>query len=46
MTLGLRDDVTERVEVRSGLLRGDTLLVGGALGTPTGSIVHVSRTDR
>ncbi len=46
VTLGLRDDIAERVEVRSGVVRGDTLLLGAALGTPEGSLVRVSRADR
>ncbi len=46
VSLGLRDDVAERVEVKSGVQRGDTLLVGGALGTPVGSALRVARPDR
>ena len=46
VSLGLRDDVTERIQVKSGLQRGDTLLISGALGTPAGSAVRVSRSDR
>jgi RND family efflux transporter MFP subunit len=46
VTLGLRDDLAERVQVLSGLSRGDTVLVGGALGTPVGAQVVVSPTDR
>ena len=39
--LGLEDDATERVEIRSGLAVGDTLLVGAALGVTPGSQVRV-----
>jgi RND family efflux transporter MFP subunit len=41
---GLRDELRERVAV-TGLARGDTVLVGGALGTPTGSSVRITRAD-
>jgi RND family efflux transporter MFP subunit len=41
---GLRDELRERVAV-TGLSRGDTVLVGGALGTPTGSTVRITRAD-
>jgi RND family efflux transporter MFP subunit len=43
VTAGLRDELRERVVV-TGLARGDTVLLGGALGTPTGSSVRVTRT--
>ncbi len=46
VTLGLRDDVAERIEVKSGVQLGDTLLVGGAMGTPVGSVLRVARPDR
>lgn len=46
VTLGLRDELAERVEVTAGLGRGDTLLVGGAIGTPVGARVAITRTDR
>jgi RND family efflux transporter MFP subunit len=39
--LGLEDDATERVEIRSGLAAGDTLLVGAALGVTPGTQVRV-----
>lgn len=39
--LGARDTQTDRVEVLSGLQPGDTLLVGGALGTTPGTPVRV-----
>ncbi len=45
VTLGTRDDLAERVAVTSGIAQGDTLLIGGLLGTPVGSTVHVSRAD-
>jgi RND family efflux transporter MFP subunit len=43
--LGLEDDATERVEIRSGLAAGDTLLIGAALGVTPGSQVRVKRVD-
>jgi hypothetical protein len=43
--LGLEDDATERVEIRSGLTVGDTLLVGAALGVTPGSQVRVTKVD-
>jgi RND family efflux transporter MFP subunit len=46
VSLGLRDDIAERVEVKSGLQRGDTLLISGALGAPVGSQVRIARNDR
>ncbi len=46
VSLGLRDDVAERIEVKSGVQLGDTLLVGGAMGTPVGSALRVARPDR
>jgi RND family efflux transporter MFP subunit len=39
--LGTRDSESDRVEVLSGLAPGDTVLVGGALGTPPGTRVQV-----
>jgi RND family efflux transporter MFP subunit len=45
VTLGVRDDLSERVAVVGGLVLGDTLLVGGLLDTPTGSMVRVTRAD-
>jgi hypothetical protein len=41
VTLGLRDPRTERVEVRSGLEPGDTLLTGAAQGIAPGTPVQV-----
>jgi RND family efflux transporter MFP subunit len=35
--LGLQDRVSERVEVTSGVAAGDTLLLGGAAGLPSGT---------
>jgi RND family efflux transporter MFP subunit len=45
VTLGLRDDLTERVQVTAGLSRGDTVLVGAALSTPAGAAVRVTHAD-
>ena len=39
--LGLEDEAGERVEIRSGLSAGDTVLVGAALGVTPGSHVRV-----
>ena len=41
VTLGLRDAATDRVEITGGVSAGDTLLVGGALGTTPGTRVVV-----
>lgn len=46
VTLGVRDDLAERVEVTQGLNRGDTLLVGASLDIPVGSMVRITRPDR
>lgn len=40
--LGLRDDQSETVEVRTGLVPGDTLLLGTARGLSVGTTVKVS----
>ncbi|MGA9837487.1 MAG: efflux RND transporter periplasmic adaptor subunit [Gemmatimonadaceae bacterium] len=40
--LGIRDDVAETVEIRSGLAAGDTILVGAARGISPGTPVRVS----
>ena len=40
--LGLRDDESERLEVKTGLVQGDTLLVGAARGISPGTLVKVS----
>lgn len=40
--LGFEDPVTERIEIRSGLAAGDTLVMGSAQGLPTGTPVRVS----
>ena len=40
--LGLRDEESERIEVKSGVERGDTLLVGAARGISPGTPVRVS----
>jgi RND family efflux transporter MFP subunit len=42
VTLGLRDDAAERIEIASGVQVGDTLLVGAAQGITPGTIVKVS----
>lgn len=44
--LGIRDELAEMVQITSGLTRGDTLLVGGVIGTPTGTALRVVRLDR
>jgi hypothetical protein len=43
--LGVRDEFAERVEVKGGLVRGDTLLIGGVLSSPVGSRVQVINAD-
>jgi membrane fusion protein (multidrug efflux system) len=45
VTLGLRDELAERVEVTSGVSRGDTVLVGAAIGTPVGASVRFGAQD-
>jgi membrane fusion protein, multidrug efflux system len=45
VTIGLRDDLADRVQVAGGLSLGDTLLVGAALATPVGASVRVTHTD-
>lgn len=45
VTFGLRDELAERVEVSGGIAAGDTVLTGGALGTPLGASVRVTRAD-
>lgn len=40
--LGLRDAATEMVEIRQGLVAGDTLLLGTAQGITPGTVVRVS----
>lgn len=42
VTLGMRDEATERVEITSGLSAGDTLLLGAAQGITPGTPVRVS----
>ncbi|MHB8838463.1 MAG: efflux RND transporter periplasmic adaptor subunit [Gemmatimonadaceae bacterium] len=42
VTLGARDEATERVEIKAGVARGDTLLVGAALGITPGTPLKVS----
>ena len=45
VTLGLRDELADRIEVTSGLSRGDTVLVGAAIGTPAGASVRFGAQD-
>jgi membrane fusion protein (multidrug efflux system) len=42
VTLGARDEATERVEILSGLQAGDTVLVGAALGISAGTPLKVN----
>ncbi len=42
VTLGLRDESSERVEITAGLVAGDTLLLGAARGITAGTKVRVS----
>ena len=42
VTLGLRDEGTERVEISGGVVAGDTLLVGAAQGITPGTLVKIS----
>lgn len=42
VTLGLRDDAAEKIEIAQGVQVGDTLLVGAAQGITPGTIVRVS----
>lgn len=46
VTLGIRDDLAERVEITHGVARGDTVLTGAALSTPAGTVVRVAAGDR
>ena len=46
VTLGVRDDIAERVEILKGLSAGDTVLVGGVLGTPAGATVRIAHANR
>ncbi|MEO5798626.1 MAG: efflux RND transporter periplasmic adaptor subunit [Gemmatimonadales bacterium] len=46
VTLGLRDELAEQVQVLSGVSKGDTLLIGGVLGTPAGVMLRITRRDR
>jgi RND family efflux transporter MFP subunit len=45
VSLGVRDDLAERVQVLSGLSVGDTVLLSAALGTPAGTSVRVTQGD-
>jgi membrane fusion protein (multidrug efflux system) len=42
VTIGARDEATERVEVLTGLAAGDTVLVGAALSISPGTKLNVS----
>lgn len=42
VTVGTRDDATERMEITSGVAVGDTLLIGAAAGITPGTQVRVS----
>ncbi|MDH5235254.1 MAG: efflux transporter periplasmic adaptor subunit, partial [Gemmatimonadota bacterium] len=42
VTLGARDEALERVEILTGVLPGDTLLIGPALGISPGTPLKVS----
>jgi hypothetical protein len=42
VTLGARDEANERVEITAGIVAGDTLLVGAALGISPGTRLRVS----
>ncbi len=46
VTLGLRDELAELVQVTAGLTKGDTLLLGGVIGTPAGTMLRIVRRDR
>lgn len=46
VTLGLRDDLAQRVQVTNGLARGDTVLAGAAIGVPAGVAVRFGPRDR
>ena len=41
VALGVRDDLAEQVEITSGVVAGDTLLMGSAQGISEGSLVQV-----
>jgi hypothetical protein len=41
VTLGLRDEDGERVELASGVVVGDTLLLGAAQGITAGTVVRI-----
>ena len=42
VVIGIRDQTTETVEIRSGIMPGDTVLLGAARGLSTGTSVKVS----
>lgn len=45
VTLGLIDEAREETEIQSGLVAGDTVLIGGARGLPAGTSVRVGSAD-
>jgi RND family efflux transporter MFP subunit len=45
VTLGLRDELAERVQVLSGVQLGDTVLVGASVSTPAGATVRTTTRD-
>src|SRR5690606_30806909 len=45
VTLGLRDELHDRIEVTDGLAQGDTVLTGAAIGTPVGTNVRFGAAD-
>jgi RND family efflux transporter MFP subunit len=45
VTLGLRDELHDRIEVTGGLAQGDTVLTGAAIGTPVGTNVRFGAAD-
>ena len=42
VVVGIRDASTEMIEIKSGLMPGDTVLLGAARGISTGTMVKVS----
>jgi membrane fusion protein (multidrug efflux system) len=45
VTVGVRDDLAERIQVTGGLALGDTLLIGAALSTPATASVRITQAD-
>jgi RND family efflux transporter MFP subunit len=46
IAIGVRDELAGFAQVRSGLVFGDTVLLGAALGTPIGATVQLAPRDR